>query len=360
MGGGQPAPERGRFSPQLLEEIRARTRLSEIVGRHVALRRQGRELLGLCPFHGEKTPSFTVVDPRGFYHCFGCGAHGDAIAFMMQVERLSFAEAVAELGAACGLLPSASGERRSRPAPRIVRQDTAAEAAELARRMTWSRAVWRSARLAAGTLVETYLRSRGITVAPPPTLRFHPALKHPDGCALPAMVAAVQGSDGGLAGIHRTYLRPAGTGKADVGQPKLMVGRCWGGAIRLAPAGPVLALAEGIETALSVLQASPGLPVWAAGTLGNLAGAGRGRGRPHPDRPNIALPSPLPDMDRPGLVLPALVREVLIIADSDGDRPIGVALVERAARRFAAQGRKVRIAWPPRGRDANDELRAAE
>ncbi len=73
-----------------LEELKARLDLVAIVSRHVALTRRGREHLGLCPFHQEKTPSFTVNEQKGFYHCFGCGAHGTAIDFVMQRERLSF------------------------------------------------------------------------------------------------------------------------------------------------------------------------------------------------------------------------------------------------------------------------------
>ena len=77
-----------------LEEFKARLPLAEIVGRHVKLTRRGREHLGLCPFHKEKTPSFNVVEDKGFYHCFGCGAHGNAIDFVMAIEGLDFAQAL--------------------------------------------------------------------------------------------------------------------------------------------------------------------------------------------------------------------------------------------------------------------------
>lgn len=86
------------FLTQLLD----RTDLVELVGRSVQLRRQGDNYLGLCPFHGEKSPSFTVSQSKQFFHCFGCGAHGDAIAFLREHAGLSFLEAVQELAQAAG------------------------------------------------------------------------------------------------------------------------------------------------------------------------------------------------------------------------------------------------------------------
>ncbi len=97
-----------RFSPSFLDELRSRISLVDLVGRKVALKRAGREWKGLCPFHKEKTPSFHVVEDKGFYHCFGCGAHGDAIRWLEETENLSFAEAVRELAGRAGLpLPAA-------------------------------------------------------------------------------------------------------------------------------------------------------------------------------------------------------------------------------------------------------------
>ncbi|MFP6745480.1 MAG: CHC2 zinc finger domain-containing protein, partial [Alphaproteobacteria bacterium] len=76
------------FSPEFLDEIRLRVTLSDVIGRRVNLTRKGREFAGLCPFHKEKTPSFTVNDDKGFFHCFGCGAHGDVIGFEMRMDNL--------------------------------------------------------------------------------------------------------------------------------------------------------------------------------------------------------------------------------------------------------------------------------
>ena len=86
-----------------LEEFKARLPLVEIIGRYVKLTRRGREHLGLCPFHKEKTPSFNVVEDKGFFHCFGCGAHGNAIDFVMQVEGIDFAQALERLAEITGL-----------------------------------------------------------------------------------------------------------------------------------------------------------------------------------------------------------------------------------------------------------------
>ncbi|HPF79020.1 MAG TPA: DNA primase, partial [Alphaproteobacteria bacterium] len=89
--------------PRFMEELRSRLTLSDIIGRTVRLTRAGREHKGCCPFHNEKTPSFTVNDDKQFYHCFGCGAHGDVIGFTMQNGNLSFIEAVEALAAEAGM-----------------------------------------------------------------------------------------------------------------------------------------------------------------------------------------------------------------------------------------------------------------
>lgn len=89
--------------PRFFDELRMRLTLSEIIGKRVSLTRAGREFKACCPFHGEKTPSFTVNDDKQFYHCFGCGAHGDVIGFVMQHDNLSFIEAVEVLAAEAGM-----------------------------------------------------------------------------------------------------------------------------------------------------------------------------------------------------------------------------------------------------------------
>ncbi|TZG25985.1 DNA primase [Sphingomonas montanisoli] len=91
------------LSPQFLDEIRARTTLSTLIGKSVKLTKAGREYKACCPFHNEKSPSFYVNDDKGFYHCFGCSAHGDAIRFLTESQGLPFIDAVKELAAAAGM-----------------------------------------------------------------------------------------------------------------------------------------------------------------------------------------------------------------------------------------------------------------
>jgi DNA primase len=103
-----------RFTPQFLEELRARLPVSEVVGRRVKLKKAGREFKGLSPFQQEKSPSFTVNDQKGFYHDFSSGKHGDIISFLMETEGVGFTEAVERL-ASDGL---AWRCRRRPPTPR--------------------------------------------------------------------------------------------------------------------------------------------------------------------------------------------------------------------------------------------------
>ncbi|MDI4665612.1 DNA primase [Xanthobacter autotrophicus] len=104
-----------RFPPAFLDEIRARLPVSEVVGRRVKLKKQGREFAGLSPFNAEKTPSFFVNDQKGFYHCFSSGKHGDVFDFLMETEGVPFGEAVERLAAMAGLpLPQETPEAAAR------------------------------------------------------------------------------------------------------------------------------------------------------------------------------------------------------------------------------------------------------
>jgi DNA primase len=94
---------RGQIPDTFIQEVIARTDIVDVVSRHVELKRGGANLLGLCPFHGEKSPSFTVSPTKQFYHCFGCGAHGDAIRFLMEHASMGFVDAVRELAQRAGL-----------------------------------------------------------------------------------------------------------------------------------------------------------------------------------------------------------------------------------------------------------------
>jgi DNA primase len=93
----------GRIPKSFIDELVARADIVEVVGARVTLKRAGSNYKGLCPFHGEKTPSFTVSPSKGFYHCFGCSAHGTAIGFLMAYDNLEFPEAVEALAEMMGL-----------------------------------------------------------------------------------------------------------------------------------------------------------------------------------------------------------------------------------------------------------------
>ena len=84
----------GRIPKAFVDELIARTDIIEVIGSRVQLKRAGREYKACCPFHDEKTPSFTVSADKQFYHCFGCGAHGTALGFVMEYDHLGFVEAV--------------------------------------------------------------------------------------------------------------------------------------------------------------------------------------------------------------------------------------------------------------------------
>ncbi|MFO1260028.1 MAG: DNA primase [Sphingomonadaceae bacterium] len=104
------------LSPQFLDELRARTTLSTLIGKSVKVTKAGREYKACCPFHNEKTPSFTINDEKGFYHCFGCGAHGDAIRWMTDQRGLPFMDAVKELADAAGMEVPALDPRAAKKA----------------------------------------------------------------------------------------------------------------------------------------------------------------------------------------------------------------------------------------------------
>ena len=194
-----------------------------------------------------------------------------------------------------------------------------------ARRTEAALAIWQTTMPAAGTLVETYLAQRGLHRPVPPTLRFHPGLRHPTGGIWPAMVALITDgpSDMPLA-IHRTFIAPNGAGKAPVEPQKMMLGPCRGGAARLGVASDVLMVGEGIETCLAAMQAT-GTPTWAALSTSGLR----------------------------ALELPTTVRDIVVLAD--GDDP-GEAAAQQCGRRWKREGRRVRIARPPPGMDFNDLL----
>jgi DNA primase len=122
----------GRIPQSFIDDLIQRADIAEIVGTRVKLKKAGREYKACCPFHSEKTPSFTVSPQKGFYHCFGCGAHGTVVGFLMEYDRLEFVEAVEELAQQLGLeVPRDESTERQAPVAPVF--DTLTDAARLFR-----------------------------------------------------------------------------------------------------------------------------------------------------------------------------------------------------------------------------------
>lgn len=197
-------------------------------------------------------------------------------------------------------------------------------------KLAFVRALWRGSVPLADTVAARYLAGRGLVPPYPATLRFLPACWHsPTAICHPAMIAAVtRWPTGDVVAVHRTFLKPDGSGKIDHPQARMLLGDATGGAVQLAPATDRLGLAEGIETALSVLQ-KMGFPVWACLSTAGLQ----------------------------NVILPETVREVVICADHDRNGE-GQRAAHTAAERLHHLGKRVRIALPPQtGTDFNDMLK---
>ncbi len=269
-------------------------------------RRAGRGWVAKRPAHDDRTPSLSIADAgdgRVLVHCHaGCDQ-----------------SAVIDALRAWGLWPGEGAQAvraTARPMPKAPPNDADRTRAALE--------LWHSAQAAEGTPAARYLKSRGLRLPDGAAQRFAAAMRHPTGTTWPAMVGLVTRADGVPTGIHRTFLAADGTGKAPITPAKMMLGPCKGGAVRLAPAGPVLMVGEGIESCLAAMQAT-GRPSWAALSASGLR----------------------------AVELPPTVREVIVLADGD---QAGADAARECARRMAADGRKARIAWPPAGQDFNDVL----
>ncbi|MBN9600732.1 MAG: DNA primase [Afipia sp.] len=163
-----------RFTPQFLEELRARLPVSEVVGRRVKLKRAGKEFKGLSPFKQEKTPSFTVNDQKGFYHCFASGKHGNIFDFIMETEGLGFIEAVEAAASQAGMsIPAVSPDAARHEQRRKTLYDVMDLAAKFFADTLASRA---------GAKARGYLADRAIQ--PATQMRFRMGYAPPDRFAL--------------------------------------------------------------------------------------------------------------------------------------------------------------------------------
>jgi putative DNA primase/helicase len=259
-----------------------------------------------CPAHEDRHPSLSVRDGhRSVLLKCHAGCSGEKIVGALRRD---------------GLWSDATQRRGPRDSRTRSDEDT----------RVYLRLIWRRCRPIAGTPAERYLRNRGIRAGVPESLRYHAGLRHtPTGLMLPAMVAAVQGPDRSIIGLHRTFLRADGACKAPVSHPRMMLGTVHGGAVRLAAVGVELAIGEGIETCLSFQQVT-GIATWAALSTTGLRG--------------IVLP-PLP-----------LAATVHILVDLD---TAGEDAAQHAAHRLHREGRAIKLHRPLAGKDCNDAMQVA-
>jgi hypothetical protein len=287
---------------------------AESLAKALGGRKAGHAWMARCPAHDDREPSLAITDAKDGAVLVRCHAGCDQ-------------QDVIEALRARGLWVSAcqpKGPLHHKVNPCVRRPVADPDAMN---RTHAALAIWQASQPAEGTPVEIYLRSRGLAIPVPPSVRFHAALKHPSGGVWPAMVALVtNGADGTSLGVHRTFLGRDGNGKAPVDPQKMMLGPCRGGAVRLADRGELLMVGEGIETCLAVMQATDHA-AWAALSTSGLR----------------------------SLDLVREVRNVIVLADGDD---AGEAAAQACAWRWKREGRRVRIARPPRGMDFNDLLKA--
>ena len=284
---------------------------AETIAKALGGRKAGRAWMVPCPVHEDRKPSLSISAAKAGKVLLHCHAGCDQRDVIAALRRRGLWETVREtVGPFAG---------RGHPRVRNEPDHDALERAEAAL------AIWQASQTAEETFVETYQRSRGLTLHIPASLRFHPGLKHPSGSVWPAMVALVTlGSIGTPVAIHRTFLASDGQRKAPLEPAKMMLGRCRGGVVRLGPPAGVLMVGEGIETCLAAMQAT-GNPAWAALSTSGLR----------------------------ALELPSDLCDVIVLADGD---EAGEAAAQHCASRWRCQGRRVRIARPPHGMDFNDML----
>ncbi len=143
------------YDRNFTDELRTRLSIVDVVGRRVPLTRKGTNYWGCCPFHNEKTPSFSVNEEKGFYHCFGCGEHGDIISFTMKTNNVEFKEAITELASMAGLkMP----DYKPKPEAQIRREESYLEISQKAAAL-YAQSLFTPD----GEVALSYIRKRGFT-----------------------------------------------------------------------------------------------------------------------------------------------------------------------------------------------------
>ncbi|MBC7501284.1 MAG: DNA primase, partial [Herminiimonas sp.] len=141
-----------------IQDLLNRVDIVDVVGRYVQLKKGGANFMGLCPFHNEKSPSFTVSPTKQFYHCFGCGAHGTSIGFLIEYSGMGFVEAVKDLAQNVGMVVPENDDRL----PPAVRAENQARSMALTDAMTRACDFYRQ-QLRGAERAKTYLIGRGLT-----------------------------------------------------------------------------------------------------------------------------------------------------------------------------------------------------
>lgn len=279
------------FDKSFIDEIRGRVPISEVIAPRVAwdkkkTRPNAGDWWAPCPFHGEKSASFHVVDKKGFFHCFGCGKAGDHFKFLTELDGLTFPRAVEEVARMAGVsMPSSAPltedekrerARRARERDEAQRRADAQHAKQQERRVKSAGAIWKETVPLAGTPGQAYFEWRGMRFLDDENIRFHPAIEHKDAPGLfPAVVARVQGPDGKGIGIWRIYLQPNGEGKASLPEgasAKMGFGPTAGGAVRLGGIANHIGLCEGVETGRAIRELGVSYPVWPALSTSGIIG----------------------------------------------------------------------------------------
>lgn len=342
----------------------------------------GAEWVGPCCACGGRD-RFSINPKRAVWNCRGAGGGHDAIGMVMHIAACDFLAACEEItgeppprGEGRRMDPEVARERRQERAPARLQQ-AQQQKNERTKRMAKAADIWAAGRQIMGTWADAYLKARGITLRPDQAddLRFSPAEKYwgyaddqtdemTEFGAFPCMLGAIRDVGGNLIGVHHTYLDPQAPKKLQPGgdarrnKAKKIKGNADGGMIRLGMIEPVVAIGEGIETTLAwgLLGLGPSdLSLLAGVSLGNLAGRATGS-VPHPSIAGRAIPNGEPDMSAPGLVLPDVVEEVILLGDGDSDPAATRSTLLTAARRFRALGKRVSIHMAPHGGDWNDVL----
>jgi len=382
----------GFISQADLADLKARNPVTEIAARYVRLRPHGKGMMGPCPMCSldpQKSDSRRFECDADKWVCAVCTDGGDVISLVERVEHLDFLGAVEWLGGARCFERAGTPQRElARQQGRLGRARQASEFQDRERRQRERRAlfaVWRRALPVRGTPVEDYLHLRKLEL--PPAARLRGAADMPfyvSGEPVHrgwAMLAAIVGPDGRFCGLHITWIDlndPKGQVRVVDPKTKALLpakkvrGSKVGGVIEVAPVAMPerLIMGEGIETVASVWVEFKRVgrdlsttAFWSSVDLGNMAGRAV-ETVPHPtlrmadDRPQ-RVAGPEPDLNQPGIAIPDSVRDLVLLGDGDSDRFLTQCFIARAAKRFAREGRTVRVAWAPPGRDFNDVLRGA-